>query len=142
HQDIKPSNVLVFENDVSKITDLGSASQAGTASQSDEKVVAGDVKYIAPEQWYSWGRPNEFSARYLADLYRLGSLIFFFFAACSATDALQIKLSVKYGKEFTQSDFDGDLPYIQHAFEEVLSDLQISIERTAGDLTSEIINIV
>lgn len=142
HQDIKPSNILVFEKEVSKITDLGSASQVGTASQSDEKVVAGDVKYIAPEQWYSWGRPNEFLTRYLVDLYRLGSLVFFFFAACSATDALQLKLSVKYGREFVQSDFDSDLPYIQNAFGEVLSDLQITIERTAGDLTSEIINIV
>lgn len=142
HQDIKPSNILVFENEVSKITDLGSASQAGQPSISDEKVVAGDVKYIAPEQWYSWVSPKDFSARYLIDLYRLGSLVFFFFAGCSATDALQSKLSKTYGREFAQSDFDGDLSYIHHAFEQVLKDLQTSVESTAGELTDEIMIIV
>lgn len=146
HQDVKPSNVLVFQDDlsedVSKITDLGSASQAGKPSKSDKKLVAGDVKYVAPEQWYSWGQTGDFTARYLVDLYRLGSLVFFFFARCSATDAIQLKLSKTYGKEFIQSDFESDLSYFHHAFNEVIKELRILVQNEAGELTEEIITIV
>ena len=123
HQDIKPSNVLVFPVEGSKLTDLGSASQVGNPSRSDKMIVPGDVSYAIPEQWYGWSQSADFPNRYLVDLYRLGSLIFFFFADCSATDAIQLKLSIKYGKEFTRSDFISDLPYMQHAFEEALNDL-------------------
>ena len=121
HQDIKPSNVLVFKLEESKLTDLGSASQVGKPSKSDRMPVAGDVSYAIPEQWYGWSQSLDFENRYLVDLYRLGSLIFFFFADLSAMDAVQLKISIKYGKEFVRSDFISDLPSIQHAFEESLS---------------------
>jgi serine/threonine protein kinase len=142
HQDVKPSNVLVFPVEGSKLTDLGSASQVERPSQSDKKNIPGDVSYATPEQWYGWSQSLDFSNRYLVDLYRLGGLIFFFFAGCSATDAVQLKLSMKYGKDFVKSDFISDLPYMQHAFNEALHDLRILIETLAGDLTDEIIMTV
>lgn len=141
HQDVKPSNVLVFPVEGSKLTDLGSASQVGYPSRSDKKVVPGDVSYATPEQWYGWSQSPDFSNRYLVDLYRLGGLIFFFFAGCSATDAIQLKFSIKYGKEFTRSDFVGDLPYMQHAFEEAINDLRALVQKAALDLTDEIVMI-
>jgi len=141
HQDIKPSNVLVFPVEGSKLTDLGSASQVEKPSQSDKKFIPGDVSYATPEQWYGWSQSPDFSNRYLIDLYRLGSLIFFFFADCSATDAIQLKLSIKHGKKFTRSDFIGDLPYMQYAFGEALHDLHTLVETLAGDLTDEIVMI-
>ncbi len=141
HQDIKPSNVLVFPVEGSKLTDLGSASQVGKTSQSDRKFIPGDVSYATPEQWYGWIQSPDFSNRYLVDLYRLGGLIFFFFADCSATDALQVKLSIKHRKEFRRSDFISDLPYMQYAFEEALHDLHTQVETLAGDLTDEIVMI-
>lgn len=141
HQDVKPSNVLVFPVEGSKLTDLGSASQVGYPSPSDSKVVPGDVSYAIPEQWYGWSQSPDFSNRYLVDLFLLGSLIFFFFAGCSAADAIQLKLSVKYAKGFMRSDFVSDLPYMQHAFVEALNDLHASVETLAGDLTDEIVII-
>jgi serine/threonine protein kinase len=141
HQDVKPSNVLVFPLEGSKLTDLGSASQFEKPSRSDKKQVPGDVSYATPEQWYGWSASPDFSYRYLVDLYRLGSLIFFFFADCSAQDAIQLKLSMKYEKGFERSDFVDDLPYMQQAFAETLDDLRTLIEPVAGDLTDEIIMI-
>ena len=137
HQDVKPSNVLVFPDKGSKLTDLGSASQVGNPSRSDKVMVSGDVSYAIPEQWYGWSQSQDFENRYLVDLYRLGSLIFFFFLDCSAADAIQLKLSIKHGKEFKRSDFVSDLPYMQYAFEEALHDLHTSVEAIAGDLTDE-----
>ncbi len=141
HQDIKPSNVLVFQAEGSKLTDLGSASQVGNPSQSDKGMMAGDVSYAVPEQLYGWSQSPDFADRYLVDLYRLGSLIFFFFGDCSATDAIQVKLSIKHRKEFTRKDFVSDLPYLQHAFGETLDDLRALVQEIAGDLTDEIIMI-
>jgi len=71
----------------------------------------------------------------------LGSLIFFFFSGISAMDGLQVKLSIKYGKDFRRSDFIDDLPYLQHAFKESLDGLRASVEEIAGDLTDQIIMI-
>jgi len=141
HQDVKPSNVLVFPVEGSKLTDLGSASQVGKPSQSDTKFIPGDVSYATPEQWYGWSQSPDFSNRYLLDLYRLGGLIFFFFAGCSATDAIQLKLSIKHGKGFTRSDFTSDLPYVQYAFAETLHDLHTLVQPLAGDSTDEIVTI-
>ena len=141
HQDIKPSNVLVFPVEGSKLTDLGSASQVGKPSQSDKKFIPGDVSYATPEQWYGWSQSPDFSNRYIVDLYRLGGLIFFFFAKCSATEAIQLKISIKHEKGFMRSDFISDLPYMQYAFEEVLHDLHKLVETLAGDLTDEIVMI-
>lgn len=141
HQDIKPSNVLVFPTEGSKLTDLGSASQAGNPSRSDEMRVAGDIRYAVPEQWYGWNQPEGFEGRYVVDLYRLGGLLFFFFADCSATDAIQLKISAKYGTEFTKTDFVSDLPYLQYAFEESLTGLRASVEEWAGKLADEIVII-
>lgn len=140
HQDVKPSNVLFFPVEGSKLTDLGSASQVGRPSQSDKKFIP-DVSYAIPEQWYGWSQSPDFADKYLVDLYRFGSLIFFFFADCSAMDAIQTKLSIKYGKEFVKSDFNSDLPCLQHAFEEALHDLRTMVEELAGDLTDEIVMI-
>lgn len=141
HQDVKPSNILVFPVEGSKISDLGSASQVGNPSLYDKRRVTGDVSYTIPEQWYGWSQSPDFANRYLVDLYRLGSLIFFFFTDCSAVDAIQLKLSIKHRKEFVKSDFISDLPVIQHAFEESLNDLRTSVEELAGDLTDQIVMI-
>ncbi len=139
HQDIKPSNVLVFPLEGAKLTDLGSASQVDAPSLSDRRFIPGDANYAAPEQWYGSSQSPGFSGRYLVDLYRLGGLIFFFFAGCSATEALQVKLSAAHEREFTRAGFIEDLPYLQHAFEEALRDLQQLVKPLAGDLTDEIV---
>lgn len=143
HQDLKPSNVLVFPIEGSKISDLGRASHINIPSKVDNLPVPGDVGYAAPEQIYryGWGSLPSFSLRCVADLYHLGSLIFFFFLNCSASTAINYKISEKHIKNFTRSDFVHDLPYIQNAFTEVLDELRESAEKLAGDLADELVMI-
>jgi serine/threonine protein kinase len=49
HQDIKPSNVLVFSSDESKVADLGCASRKGLTCPRDDLTFAGDPSYAPPE---------------------------------------------------------------------------------------------
>ena len=141
HQDLKPSNVLVFHEVGSKVSDLGRSSHKQIPSPFDSEASPGDPGYSTPEQRYGWHHTRDFAHRYIADLYHLGSLIFFFFVGCSAKHATELKISQKHAKRFTHSDFLQDLPYIQHAFSEALADLRVSTESFAGDLTDDIVMI-
>lgn len=76
HQDLKPSNVLVFHDVGSKIADLGRSSDVSVQSPMDSYQIPGDVAYAPPEQFYPLGTPRNFSDRCLADLYLLGRIFF------------------------------------------------------------------
>jgi eukaryotic-like serine/threonine-protein kinase len=141
HQDIKPSNVLVFPADGTKVSDLGRASSINEGSELDLVPIPGDYGYAPPEQRYNWKWSPDFSKRYMADLYLLGSLIFFYFLNASATQAMVTKMVKKMGKTQTNGDFEHDLPYIQEAFSESLVDLSESVGQLAGSLSDEIVMI-
>jgi serine/threonine protein kinase len=142
HQDVKPSNILFFPRDGSKISDLGRASDSSTISPADAFQVPGDVGYAPPEQFYTLSDPRSFSDRCLADLYLLGSLIFFYFGNCSATQAIQSKIKGLSGINFTNTDFSNDLPIIRQAFQEALLDLEVLVRPLSRQLTPDIIQIV
>lgn len=85
HQDLKPSNVLVFDANLSKIADLGCASVQGTISPRDECVFAGDKTYAPPELLYRSVDPDWGRRRQAADVYHMGSMVTFFFCGVSMT---------------------------------------------------------
>ncbi len=140
HQDLKPSNVLVFDDRNTKISDLGCASATQFRSRRDSLNVPGDPGYAPLDQLYRIPARG-FSDRCLADLYLLGSLIFYYFCRCSATHAIQVKLSNNAGIQLS-SDFGNDLPYIRQAFNEALEDLRKEIEKYSVTIASELIEIV
>jgi eukaryotic-like serine/threonine-protein kinase len=143
HQDLKPSNVLVFPNkEGSKVADLGRASDIQTPSATDAMPIPGAIGYAPPEQYYGWRPTNDFTSRFKGDLYHLGSLVFFHFANCSATQALIDKIATTPGLTLTQTDYLQDLPYLQHAFVACLTDLRTSVQPIAKSLTNEVVTIV
>lgn len=88
HQDLKPSNVLMFDKAQkgAKIGDLGRASQQGNGFEHDKFVIAGHPSYAPPEQVYGI-RPERWEDRREGcDLYHLGSLATFLFAGTTPTD--------------------------------------------------------
>jgi len=85
HQDLKPSNVLVFEANLSKVADLGSASVQGTVSPRDDYKFAGDRTYAPPELLYGSIDPDWGRRRQATDVYHLGSMVTFFFCGVSMT---------------------------------------------------------
>lgn len=141
HQDLKPSNVLVFPMVGSKLSDLGRASDMSTSSRNDVIPIAGEISYAAPEQFYGLHISSDFTSRFIVDNYHLGSLIFFFFLGCSATSAILLNLSKKHHKNFTNTDFTNDLPYIQQAFYEALDELRSSAKAITEEFSEDIVTI-
>jgi serine/threonine protein kinase len=66
HQDLKPSNVLLFETVGSKVGDLGSSTNKENSSPRDQFDVAGDRTYAPPDLLYGY---NTFLKAHLAVAY-------------------------------------------------------------------------
>lgn len=79
HQDIKPSNILHFEEDGSKIADLGRSSISSRVAPHDELAFPGDANYAPPELIYKQVSTDWNVRRKASDLFQLGSLIVFAF---------------------------------------------------------------
>jgi serine/threonine protein kinase len=140
HQNLKPSKILVFPEIGCKVSDLERASHRYIEPSEKENFTPA-AGYLPPEQWYGWHTGKDFTERFMADLYQLGSLIFFFFLGCSATQAIEMKLSKNHRKSFEKTEFLQDLPYIRQAFGEVLSDLSKSLDEYAPSQAEEILRI-
>jgi serine/threonine protein kinase len=121
HQDLKPSNVLVFEREgVSKIADLGRAWSDGMPAPHDMFLVAGDVAYSPPELRFSHLDPDQRRRRFGCDMYHLGSLVTFLFTRVHINALLRKHLNnmiITGDKGWT---FTEALPYLQAAFGESL----------------------
>lgn len=120
HQDLKPSNVLLFENLFVKLGDLGSAHDKGVLRPDNQSIIAGDPGHAPPEQLYGY-RPNEWAARRLAsDLYLFGSLIVYMFSDVSMTAQISGQLKPEHHwKAWTGNKAD-ILPYLYGAWDAVL----------------------
>lgn len=140
HQDIKPSNVLLFPNEGAKLSDLGHASSIHGGSKYDSARSPGDMSYAPPEQSYGWRHVNDFNVRYAADLYLLGSMVFFHFSRITASTALHVKIHESI-ESLPGGGFIQDLPYLQKAFADSLNQLKTELYPLAKNLTNEIIMI-
>lgn len=87
HQDIKPSNVVMFKQG-QKLADLGRASKRGKVAPNDQWAFPGDPTYMPPEFSYGY-LANEYHDRRLgSDFYGLGSLMAFLFSLQSSSPLL------------------------------------------------------
>ncbi|WP_170285728.1 protein kinase domain-containing protein [Microbacterium rhizomatis] len=121
HQDVKPSNFLVFPNDsggrsVGKLADLGQAHRSGHPSPLDSAIMPGDPAYAPPEQLYRFAHPDERTRREAADLYQLGSLISFTFTAWTMNALLAYELAPELHWARFGDSFDAAIPYLEDAF--------------------------
>lgn len=118
HQDLKPSNVLVFGGKTSKLADLGRAAWQGTAPPHEDAVPPGDPGYSPPEFLFGHLEPDWTKRRVGCDLYHLGSMLTFCFTGVGMT-ALLITEMRKQARDWRPPYADA-LPYLREAFENTL----------------------
>lgn len=135
HQDLKPSNVVIFERDKTgaKVADLGRASHRDYPAPHDALAYAGDGLYAPPEQLYQYVAPEWIDRREACDLYQLGSLLCFLFAGEGATSGSIERMP----KEFWPGAWDGSyaevMPYVQQGFAAFIEDIALDFPEWARD---------
>lgn len=128
HQDIKPSNILVYGKNSSKLADLGRAStNEGRPSPFDNMNIAGDWAYAPPELLYNHTDPDWLRRRLGCDLYLFGSMIVFFFAGTSMTAMWESRLHPDHRKKAWGGTYPEVLPFIRQAFGESIDELSDQI---------------
>ena len=115
HHDVKPSNVLVFEAEGSKLADLGRGIHKRTPGPWDESSYPGDWTYAPPEILYGQG-DLRWDSRLAIDMYQLGGVALFLFTGLSATDWLLKQLDKSVWPGAWQGTFAEVLPWVQQAF--------------------------
>lgn len=140
HQDVKPSNILVFQKSRrSKLADLGRASDRTRQSPFDELPCAGDQTYAPPELLYG-EISNDWSSRRLAcDMYLLGSIVVFFCTGVSMTHLLLARLDDQHHYSRWTGTYREVLPYVEHHFSEIVRDFRAQFTPRFPD---EIINVI
>lgn len=140
HQDLKPSNIMVFTRLGAKVGDLGRAAIKGYANGPYEHCsIAGDFGYAPPEQLYG-NTPTEWiDRRQRADIYQFGSLVAFLLFGVTVNTVIKERLPAAVGPKHWFPDEGGNtsyaqaLPYIEAAFFEGLQSLKAALPAWAGD---------
>jgi serine/threonine protein kinase len=142
HQDLKPSNVLVFQREY-KVGDLGRSSDSAVPSMNDRLPVPGDQTYAPFDLFYNSTVLNNFQLRYASDLYHLGSLIFVYFLNANLktiiwSEMIKNNLSIN----LTRTDFHADLPFFQEGFTYALKLLSTEVKNVSPSLETELLPLV
>lgn len=143
HQDLKPSNVMVFEGVGAKVGDLGRASVQGSAGVYDGWVIAGDHGYAPPEQLYGLTLTEWVDRRERCDLYQFGSLISFLMFGVTVNNIINDRLPVELSPRRWgggQSTYAQALPYLQKAFYEGLEEYRLSLPSWVGSRIVDLID--
>ena len=139
HQDLKPSNVLVFGQKNSKIADFGRSAYKGHIPPHESLTVAGDPAYAPPELLYGYLDSDWNRRRYGCDLYLLGSMAMFFSLGVGTTPLLRKELPEPFAWRNWSGTFDDVLPYLNDAFQRVLDIYRASLPAT---IQSDMLEIV
>jgi serine/threonine protein kinase len=120
HLDLKPSNVLVFHQRISKLSDLGRAAYSGHVAPHDDSPWPGDRGYSPPEFLYGH-KETEWNLRNIGtDAYLLGSMIVFFFMRVSMTALLFSELDAAHHPSVWSGSYADVLPYVRDAYGRVV----------------------
>ncbi len=140
HQDLKPSNILIFDDNTSKISDLGCASTVNGYSPRDKFNIPGDRSYAPIEQLYKHIEQDWTIRRICCDLYHLGSMVVFYFAKVNMNSLIRFELDQSFYWENWNGTYNEVVPHVLYAFECALDNFSNNI--TGEELRDELKLIV
>jgi serine/threonine protein kinase len=123
HQDLKPSNILLF-NQNSKLGDLGRSMCKDIDSQYNKQQYSGDWTYAPPEMMYGYYSTDWNKRVFATDCYLLGSMIVFYFAGISMSALLLKHLPEIMRWENWRGTFDDIKPYLIEAFSNAIIEIR------------------
>jgi serine/threonine protein kinase len=138
HQDLKPSNVLLFGQEA-RVADFGCASRKGHVAPHDEFNVAGDKTYSPPEQLYGFRHPDFAVRRIGCDMYMLGNLAAFLFTGLNVTSQLFVHLPSQFHWRKWEGKYDEVLTYLMNAYYTVIDELKNEINQ---EIAPEIVPVI
>ena len=138
HQDIKPSNILLFKSE-SKIGDLGRSMCPALSGPYDNMPFSGDKAYSPPEVWYLDQQPEWHERNYSIDCYLLGSMITYYISGISMSAHLKKNIDLLNPTGLSTS-FKNDEPYLLNAFNTALTEIKTIIP--VESLKAEIIQLI
>lgn len=118
HQDVKPSNVFLYNENISKIGDLGRALSDSVFGPHSNFNFAGDPRYAPPEVFHKYVLPEWKDKVFAIDCYLLGSMACYYITGQSMTALLA--RSINASINILTLTFEEALPYWIEAFENVL----------------------
>lgn len=131
HQDLKPSNVLLYdEGIISKIGDLGRSLCYDIQAPHDEGdgSFPGDINYSPPEYLYNYIEPDYNKRVKATDLYLYGSLVVFYFTGNNMTALIGKNIDPQFRWNNWRGTFHDVKDYLVDGFYKAIKEFQNSIE--------------
>jgi serine/threonine protein kinase len=135
HQDIKPSNVLVFGSE-SKLGDLGRSICQSIDGPYNKRVFTGDFTYAPPEMWYRYFERDWKKRVFATDCYMLGSMVVFYFSGISMSALLRKHIPDNFSWEKWTGSFEELTPYLENSFSKALDEFESNISH--NDIKKEL----
>jgi serine/threonine protein kinase len=128
HQDLKPSNVLVYKTE-SKLGDLGRSICLAIDGPYNKKAFTGDWTYAPPEMMYGYYEKEWLKRVCATDCYLLGSLIVFYFIGISMSALLRKHIPDNFSWERWRGPFADIQTYLENAFQIALIEFGENIKK-------------
>lgn len=141
HQDIKPSNILYYKDDSSKVSDLGRVTDEKNESPFSSQSFTGDYSYAPVELRYGV-TITEFIDRRASDLYLFGSLIYHVIEGAQLTAILEHEGKLIMPNMQDSSYFEA-LPFLKSAFTTIINRFTETSESLFGKkIANELTEVV
>jgi eukaryotic-like serine/threonine-protein kinase len=129
HQDLKPSNVLVFRQAKDfRVADFGRSSKIGINGPFDSQNFPGDQNYSPPEFRYGHAEPDFIKRRIAGDLFMLGNIASFIFCGINITSHMFVNLPKQFHPNAWRSTYYDVLPYLNTAHTSTMEQIEVQID--------------